>query len=87
MKKIVSLVLALVLVLAIAAPAMAITGYEKPTTPTASAVAPYAGGISLIDARADAPVRRHVGGLIAFVVILDVVHRIVHIETIFGAAA
>ena len=52
MKKIVSLVLALVLVLAIAAPAMAITGYEKPTTPTASAVAPYAGGISLIDASA-----------------------------------
>ena len=38
MKKIVSIVLALVLVLAIAAPAMAITGYVSPVTQkTASA--------------------------------------------------
>lgn len=47
MKKIVSIVLALVLVLAIAAPAMAITGYVSPIT-QATASAPYAIDMTLV---------------------------------------
>jgi len=47
MKKIVSIVLALVLVLAIAAPAMAITGYVSPVT-QATASAPYAIDMTLV---------------------------------------